>query len=148
MVKGVRASGIDAPAPVARDSARAASGQFSIDDGAAPLNRNARASSVAGIGVDSMLALQAVDEAVERNRAAHKRGSAILAALTHLQRTMLGAEDQSAALRAMTELTTDTPIADDPGLAAIVRAVVLRSRVELARRERQDEEGRSGGCSG
>ena len=95
-----------------------------------------------------MLALQAVDEAVERNRAAHKRGSAILRALTHLQRTMLGADDQSAALRAMTELTSDTPIADDPGLAAIVRAVVLRSRVEIARRERQEASGRAGALSG
>jgi hypothetical protein len=139
MVEGVRARGIEGPAPLARDSTRAAAGQFSVEDGAAPLNQNARASSVSGIGLDSMLALQAVDEAVERDRSARKRGSAIIAALTNLQRTMLAAEDPSMALRAMSELTVDTPLANDPGLAAILRAVVLRSRVEIARRERQAE---------
>ena len=136
MVKSVRAGGIDAPAPMVRDSPKTAAGHFFVEDGVAPLSQNARPSSVAGIGLDSMLALQAVDEAVERDRAARKRGSAIIAALTNLQRTMLAAEDPSMALRAMTELTSDTPAADDPGLAAILRAVVLRSRVEIARRER------------
>jgi hypothetical protein len=83
-----------------------------------------------------MLALQAVDEAVERDRAARKRGTALIAALTKLQRAMLAEADPSSALKALTELTSDSPLADDPGLGAILRAVVLRSRVELARRER------------
>jgi hypothetical protein len=139
MVRGVRAGGVDGPAPVARDGSRTAAGRFSVDDGTAPAGQNVRPSSVAGIGLDSMLTLQAVDEAVERDRAARKRGSAIIAALTHLQRTMLAEEDPSMALRAMNELTSDTPVADDPGLAAILRAVVLRSRIEIARRERQGE---------
>jgi hypothetical protein len=90
---------------------------------------------VASIGLDSMLALQGIDEAIEHDRAAHKRGTAMLAALTRLQRMMLAAEDPSVALRALNELTADNRLADDPGLGAIVRAVVLRSRVEMARRE-------------
>ena len=61
--------------------------------------RAARASAVAGIGLESMLALQAVDEAVERDRAARKRGTAMIAALTRLQRAMLAEEDPSLALR-------------------------------------------------
>jgi len=138
MVRGVRASGIDGPAPVARDDIRTAPGRFSVDGGTAPLGQNARPSSVAGIGLDSMLTLQAVDEAVERDRAARKRGSAIMAALTRLQRSLLGEEDPSVALRAMHELISGAPVADDPGLAAILRAVVLRSRIEIARRERQE----------
>ena len=56
--------------------------------------------SVAGIGLESMLALQAVDEAAERDRAAHKRGTAMIAALTRLQRAMLAEEDPSLALDA------------------------------------------------
>ena len=83
-----------------------------------------------------MLALQGVDEAVERDRAARKRGNGMIAALTKLQRAMLAAEDPSAALHALNELATDGPLADDPGLGAILRAIVLRSRVELALRER------------
>ena len=84
-----------------------------------------------------MLALQAVDEAAERDRAARKRGNAILAALTRLQRAMLAAEDPSMALCDMNDLTADAPVAEDPALAAIVRAVVLRSRIEIARRDSQ-----------
>jgi hypothetical protein len=91
--------------------------------------------SVAGIGLESMLALQAVDEATERDRAAHKRGTAMIAALTRLQRAMLAKEDPSLALNALDELAGDGPLANDPALGAIVRAVVLRSRVEIARGE-------------
>ncbi len=135
MVEGVRASGIGGPGAIARDDNKPGAGRFSIEDGGAPVGQNARPSSVTSIGLDSMLALQAVDEAAERDRAARKRGNAILAALTRLQRTMLAAEDPSMALRDMNDLTSDTPVAEDPGLAAIVRAVVLRSRIEIARRD-------------
>jgi hypothetical protein len=50
---------------------------------------------------------------------------------------MLSDEDPAPTLRALNELTADNPLAVDPGLAAILRAVVLRSRVEIARREHQ-----------
>lgn len=135
MVEGVRASGIGAAAPSPRDGTKTASGHFTVDDGAAPLNQQTRLGSVAGIGLESMLTLQAVDEAVERDRAAHKRGTAMIAALTRLQRAMLAEEDPSLALNALHELAGDGPLASDPGLGEIVRAVVLRSRVEIARRE-------------
>jgi hypothetical protein len=135
MVEGVRAGGIGAAAPLSRDGPKTVSGQFIVDGGAAPLNQRARLASVAGIGLESMLALQAVDEAAERDRAAHKRGTAMVAALTRLQRAMLAEEDPSSALNALHDLADDGPLGNDPALGAIVRAVVLRSRVELARRE-------------
>jgi hypothetical protein len=47
---------------------------------------------------------------------------------------MLAEEDPSSALNALHELAGDGPVAVDPELGAILRAVVLRSRVELARR--------------
>ncbi len=135
MVEGVRASGIGAAAPLPRDSAKTVSGQFIVDDAAAPLNQQARLGSVAGIGLESMLALQAVDEPAERDRAAHKHGTAMIAALTRLQRAMLAEEDPALLLNALHELAGDAPLASDPELGAIVRAVVLRSRVEIARRQ-------------
>jgi hypothetical protein len=135
MVEGVRASGVGAAAPLPRDGTKTVSGQFTVDDGAAPLSQQARLASVAGIGLESMLALQAVDEAAERDRAAYKRGTAMIAALTRLQRAMLAEDDPSLALNALHELAGDGPLANDPALGAIVRAVVLRSRVEIARRE-------------
>jgi hypothetical protein len=135
MVDGVTASGIGAATPLIRDSTKPVSDRFSVDEGAAPLNQRARLTTVGGIGLESMLALQAVDEAAERDRAAHKRGSAMIAALTRLQRAILAEEDPSLALIALQELAGDGPLANDPVLGEIVRAVVLRSRVELARRE-------------
>ena len=135
MVEGVRASGIGAAAPLPRDGTKTASGLFTVEDGAAPPNNPARLGAVAGIGLESMLALQAVDEAAERDRAAHKRGTAMIAALTRLQRAMLAEEDPALALNALHELVGDGRLASDPDLVAIVRAVVLRSRVEIARRE-------------
>jgi hypothetical protein len=120
---------------VGRGATRTAEGSFAVEDGATPPTRNAGLSSVAALGLDSMLALQGIDEAIEHDRAAHKRGTAMLAALTRLQRMMLAEEDPSVALRLLNELTGDNRLADDPGLAAILRAVVLRSRVEIARHE-------------
>jgi hypothetical protein len=51
---------------------------------------------------------------------------------------MLGQEDPSPTLNLLNELTEECPIAYDAGLGAIVRAIVLRSRVEIARRQKQD----------
>jgi hypothetical protein len=90
---------------------------------------------VAGIGLESMLALQGIDESAERDRRARKRGTAMVAALTNLQRAMLPREDPTLALHALNELAADHPLADDPGLGAILRAIVLRARVEVARHE-------------
>ena len=99
---------------------------------------------VPGIGLESMLALQAVDESVERDRAARKRATRIIALLTDLQRAMLTEDDPSSVLNALNDLTTNCPLADDPGLGAIVRSVLLRSRVEIARRESRPGGRRSG----
>jgi len=144
MVEGVRASGVGGSVPVARDGTKTGDTPFLVNDGAAPLNQKARASSVAGIGLESMLALQAVDERSERDRDARKRGTALLASLTKLQRVMLAGMDPGQTLQELNELATGDPGADDPGLAAILRAIVLRSRVEIALRERRDQ-GRGGG---
>jgi hypothetical protein len=135
MVEGVRASGISAAAPLPRDGTKTVAAPFTLEDRAAPLQQKARLASLAGIGLESMLALQAVDEAAERDRGEYKRGTAMIAALTRLQRAILAAENPSLELNALRELAGDGPLADDPALGALVRAVVLRSRVEIARRE-------------
>jgi hypothetical protein len=138
MVQGVKASSVGGPALVARDGTRTAQGTFSIDDHAAPSIQNARLSAVTGIDLDSMLALQAVDERAERDRSARKRATAMVAALTDLQRATLSNEDGEAALLNLSQLAANGPPADDPALGAILRAIVLRSRVEIARREKSE----------
>jgi hypothetical protein len=61
----------------------------------------------------------------------------MIAALTDLQRVMLTGQDPTSALRALNELAAGDSGADDPRLGAILRAIVLRSRIEIARRQRQ-----------
>ncbi len=134
MVNGVRAAGIGRTAP-AREGAKPATESFSVGDGAAPVANPVRLSSVSGIGMESLLTLQGIDEPTERDRAARKRGNAMLALLTKLQHAMLAGEDPAAALRALNDLSADEAVAADAELGAILRAVVLRSRVEIARRE-------------
>ena len=138
MVEGVKAGvGVGGPAQATHNATGTTDGPFIVNGGTEGPAQNVRVSSVAGIGLATLLALQAVEETTERDRTARKHGVAMLAALTNLQRAMLVEGDPSSALRALTELTANTPSADDPGLGAVLQAVVLRSRVELARRERQ-----------
>ena len=134
MVEGVRPGRIGGFSPVAGETRAGTGGTFKVDMGAGAVARNARPSGSSAIGFEGMLALQAVDEDQERNRSARKRGLALIAALTDLQRAMLAAEDPALALRSLSALASDGPLAADPGLAAVLRAVVLRARVEMARR--------------
>jgi Class II flagellar assembly regulator len=136
MVEGVRSVGIGGPAPVTRDGTKMTDGRFSVDDGIQPATRKTQPSSVAALGLGSMLALQGIDETEERNRGARKRGTAMLAALKDLQRALLGNEDPSMPLRTLSELAASESPAEDPGLIAILRAIDLRSRIEIARRAR------------
>ena len=88
----------------------------------------------APVGLDALLALQQVDEPTERDRAARRHGQALLGALGRLQRLLLEDGDQAAALGQIRALADATPAAADPELAAAVDLVVLRARIELARR--------------
>jgi len=138
MVESVRASGIGGPPRLTRDDSKTGDTSFTMEEAAAPASHNARLSIIGFIGLESMLALQTIDEADERNRSARKRGNALIAALTRLQRAILAAEDPSLALRALNVLASEGPDAGDPQLGAILRAIVLRSRVEVALRTRQE----------
>ncbi len=66
------------------------------------------------------------------DRAARRRGRDMLAALAELQRALLGG-DAGPALARLAVLATEVPRAFDPGLDAVVSAIALRARVELAR---------------
>ena len=68
------------------------------------------------------------------DREARRHGQDMLAALAELQRALLGGDDDAAALQRLAELAAAVPRATDPRLAALVSAIVLRVRVELARR--------------
>ena len=136
MVESVRSGGIDRLPQGIRDGPRPGDGRFSVGDQAEPLVRNAPVSMAPSLGLESLLALQSVNEAIERDRATRRRGMAMVAALSDLQRAMLAREDPSLALRSLSELAAGDLSAGDAELGAILRAIVLRSRVEVARRAR------------
>jgi hypothetical protein len=121
--------------PGTRPAGTAGGAAFPPPAEAAPEAARSTAAGVsAPVALESLLALQQVDGVPERDRAAHRRGQALLAALGRLQRVLLGDGDPDSVLHEISELSKDVPVADDPGLAAAVGHVVLRARIELARR--------------
>jgi hypothetical protein len=145
--------GIGPPSPAVRP-ARAASpvrGGFAMPGGPGPEAAPAGApGGPAAVTLETMLALQAAEDATEHDRSARRHGQAMLQALNALQRALLrdgggvaagaasagggGSGEVAAALRTLGGLAEGAPLATDPALAATLAAIVLRARVELARR--------------
>jgi hypothetical protein len=126
------------PLPPSRPSARiGSSGAANFPapaEAGADAGRAAEVASPAPVALESLLALQQVDNAPERDRAARRHGQALLLALGGLQRLLLEGGDEVAALAQIRSLADAMPTADDPGLADAIDHVVLRARIELARR--------------
>lgn len=80
-----------------------------------------------------LLALQADPESADS--AARRRGRGLLAGLAALQRGLLRGDDESPVLRTLDAETRQVPRPDDPRLRDALDEIVLRVRVELARRE-------------
>jgi hypothetical protein len=83
----------------------------------------------------SMLTLQEVGDEAPEDRRARRYGHDLLDALAALRGTVLIGCDDTAILRHVASLAVSVPPAADAGLAAIVSAIVVRARVELARRQ-------------
>ena len=82
-----------------------------------------------------MLALQEADVESVEDREARRHSHDMLAGLAELQRALLGGSGDDAALQRLGDLAASVRHATDPRLAAMVSAIVLRVRVELARRQ-------------
>jgi len=120
----MRAATIAGPGAV---PARAGAAGFALPAGRPP-------AAVPALPLAGLLAVQ--EEAVEppADRAARRRGRALLAELSGLQRDLLGAGVDGARLVRLRALAAEVPpAATDPALAAALAAIVLRARVELAR---------------
>ena len=111
--------------------------RFLVDEAGERATGATRLQGAPAVGLDSLLMLQAIDDSMERDHGARKRGAAMVAALTDLQRALLASEDPATTLNSLSDLAAEVPEAADPGLADILRAVVLRARLEVARRERR-----------
>ena len=133
-----RVGGIGIGGAIAGRSAKAgaAGSGFSIaDNGPAEPAAAPKTQAAQSVALSGMLALQEVATGTARDKAARRHGFALLEALTQLQKELLtGLGDGEAGITALTRLTTETPEAEDPGLAAVLDAVRLRAKIELLRR--------------
>ncbi len=82
----------------------------------------------------TMLSLQELGGETARDREARRHGQDMLAALADLQRLILSAGSDTAALQRLADLVASVPHATDRRLNALVSAIVVRARIELARR--------------
>jgi hypothetical protein len=82
-----------------------------------------------------MLTLQELGGETIQDREARQHGQDMLAALADLQRALLSPGGDAAVLARLAELAASVPRATDRRLAAMVSAIMVRVRVELARRQ-------------
>ncbi len=137
VVAGVSRSGAAAAARGAGGGARSAGG-FTLG-GAGAGNAAGKAASAAAsapaaaVGL-SLLSLQENGGRAGRDAEARRRASSILDELRGLQAELLGGRSDPARLARLAALQAGEEGAD-PALREAVRAVALRARIELARRE-------------
>ena len=106
---------------------------FSVPAGAAPAGPDVRGvARSAPVEASLMLALQEQAGAEAGDGQARRHGQRLLAALAELQRSMLcgGGSDT---LEELSRLSEQEEHAVDPVLAAVIRSIRLRARLELAR---------------
>lgn len=96
---------------------------------------SAGSASVAPAALASMLTLQELGGETGEDRQARRHGHLLLGALGELQRELLGGFGDGSALERLVALLAAVPRATDRRLGAMVSAIVVRARVELARRQ-------------
>jgi len=84
-------------------------------------------------GVDAILALQSVDDALSGKRRAIRRGNDILDQLERLKIDLLSGRIDGERLARLVSLLGRRPEAGDPILDGLTREIELRARVELAK---------------
>jgi hypothetical protein len=134
MIDGVGLNGLGIVTTIRARSASAAGGRFTVSDGAGAPARTQTTGGVAGLSLEGMLALQGEIDVQERDRRARRHADAMLTELAMLQRAILSGAATEDTLRQLAAMAEAVPAAADPQLAAMIRGIVLRGRVELARR--------------
>ncbi len=91
------------------------------------------AAPVAPVDIAGLISLQDEGGPVRRDRAAHRAGEQTLGSLAALQAALLGGARPD--LDALRQTIEGMPHPADPALQAVIGAIRLRARVELARYE-------------
>lgn len=123
-------------APAASGGARRSTGStFSVTPSMRGVDEASEAMPVYGVSLESLLSLQEVEPAPERDRRARRHAESILDLLTGLQRSLLDESGPADTAGRLAELGRQQPVAADPLLRAVVSAITVRAHVELARQE-------------
>lgn len=104
-------------------------------EGAGGAGESAEIGAAAPAALSGMLSLQELGCEPAEDRAARRRGYDLLAALSALQRGLLADGEDSAHLGRLASLASNVPESADLRLREAVAGLVLRARVELAKRE-------------
>ena len=130
-IYGPNGTTLGAPATSAR---RAGSSAFALPDTvAAPETRSAAAPKAAG-NIDALLAMQGIEDPVERRKRSVARGRGALDVLDDLKIGLLsGNFDGSTVTRLRDAAASLKSTSGDPGLDAVLSEIELRVEVELAK---------------
>ena len=135
----MKVTGASGPsAPQGSRPVRSAGG-FSLPaaGGAASANAAAATTSAAGVGdVSALMALQGVEDVMERRRRAIRRGGGLLDRLEALKLALLNGETGEGALETLGHaMREERPVDDDSALNNLLEQIDLRASVELAKAE-------------
>lgn len=113
---------------------RTAGGTFTLPDAAAPAETRAASAPKPVTSLDALLALQGVEDLVERRRRAVKRGRSALDVLDDLKLGLLSGTFEPATLERLRGAARDLKDqSGDPGLDQVLAEIELRVEVELAK---------------
>jgi hypothetical protein len=130
-VYGPNGTSVATAAPVVR---RPAGGTFTVPDTEPPPAKSATVALRTLGGIDALIALQGIEEPVERRRRAVKQGRRALDALDELKIGLLsGSFDQSTLLRLKSVAGDLKDSSGDDRLDAVLAEIDLRVAVELAK---------------
>ena len=120
-------------APPPRPNARATAPEFRLPTGAAASHAAGQTAAATPASLGSLLGLQEF-AAGEQERQALRHGHALLAKLSRLQQAILSGQGDSAALAELAGLAATPLETPDPRLRALIGSVLLRAKIELAKR--------------
>lgn len=129
-IYGPNGANLTSPAAGAR---RSSSTTFSLDVGTASEARSA-APPRATSGIDALLAMQGVEDSVERRKRSVARGRTALDVLDDLKMGLLAGSFDSGTVARLRSAAADLKTSSgDPGLDQLLSEIELRVEVELAK---------------